>query len=228
MTTATTINTQDILLKLCGSVSKVLSAATHNPVQQAQMIQTVGATSLRPDIGCFVLFDGGFSGLVIINFEADAAMELYRDYLLNMGMSESDLATLYTSDEVANVMGELMNQIVGDFTGKVSHQLQSHITQSQPKMLTVQKQLTISINANLHNPVFRRVAFSTKNHNVFYLEFAMDDTEFTALDGFESGEELSPDDLLASHTKTAQTSEAPANDNDKPQADDDLLNQLGI
>jgi hypothetical protein len=45
-------------------------------------------TYLKPDIGCFVLFDGGFSGLVIINLSAASAMELYRNYLLNMGLSE--------------------------------------------------------------------------------------------------------------------------------------------
>lgn len=231
MTTATLINTQDILLKLCASVSDVLSAASHNPVRHAQMIQTIGSTSLRPDIGCFVVFDGGFSGLVIINFEAAAAMELYRDYLLNMGMSEDDLATQYTSDEVANVMGELMNQMVGDFTGKISQQLQSNITQSQPKMLTVNKQLTISIDANLDSPVFRRVAFTTKQNNVFYLEFAMDDTEFTALDGFDGGEAVDPDDLIASHSTANQAAntETVAGANPGKSANDlDLLDELGL
>ena len=34
----------------------------------------------------------------------------------------------------AYVMGELMNQIVGDFTSKVREQLHTYITQNQPKM----------------------------------------------------------------------------------------------
>ena len=57
------------------------------------MVQRISKTCLKPDIGCFVLFDGGFSGLVIINFSAQAAMELYSNYLLNMGLSKSDLAS---------------------------------------------------------------------------------------------------------------------------------------
>jgi hypothetical protein len=50
-----------------------------------------------------------------------------------MGMSKEDLVTSYTSDEVSNVMGELMNQVVGDFTGKVRRELQTHITRTSPR-----------------------------------------------------------------------------------------------
>ncbi|WP_252345965.1 DUF3334 family protein, partial [Shewanella indica] len=99
--------------------------------------------------GCFSIFDGGFSGLVVINFSAAAALEIYRRYMLHMGMPEEELAFSHTSDEVGDVMGELMNQMLGDFIGKVSKELQTSISQSQPKMLTINKELTISIDANL-------------------------------------------------------------------------------
>ena len=72
-------------------------------------------------------------------------MELYSNYLLNMGMQQSDLARSYTADEgPGNVMGELMNQVVGDFTGKVHRELHTHITQNQPKMLVLNKQVMLS------------------------------------------------------------------------------------
>lgn len=156
----------------------------------------VSKTYLKPDIGCFVLFDGGFSGLVIINFSAAAAMELYRSYMLNMGMSESDLATSHTSDDVSNVMGELMNQVVGDFTGKIRRELQTHITQNQPKMLVLSKQVQLSVDANLDNPQARRVTFYTASNNIFYLELAVDNTEFIKLHDFDSSE-VDPDAILA-------------------------------
>ena len=41
-------------------------------------------------------------------------MELYESYMLSMGMAKDELASSHTSDEVSNVMGELMNQIVVD------------------------------------------------------------------------------------------------------------------
>lgn len=113
MTTNTIVTSDDILLKLCHSVAHVLSSTSASNVTHAGMVQSIARTRLKPDLGCFSIFDGGFSGLVVINFSASAAIEIYRRYMLNMGMPESELAFSHTSDEVSNVMGELMNQILG-------------------------------------------------------------------------------------------------------------------
>ena len=115
--------TEDILTSLCNSVTRVLSVATQSQIHYSGMVQRISKTCLKPDIGCFVLFDGGFSGLVVLNFSAATAMELYENYMINMGMPKSELASAHTSDEVSNIMGELMNQIVGDFTSKVAREL---------------------------------------------------------------------------------------------------------
>jgi siroheme synthase (precorrin-2 oxidase/ferrochelatase) len=53
-------------------------------------------------------------------------------------------------------MGELMNQVLGDFTSKVHRELQTHITQSQPKMMALNKQVLLSVDANLDQPEARR------------------------------------------------------------------------
>ena len=79
-------------------------------------------------------------------------MELYESYMLNMGMLKEELAGLHPSDEVSNAMGELMNQIIGDFTSKIQRELQTHITQNQPKMLVLNKQVQLSVDTNLDNP----------------------------------------------------------------------------
>jgi len=218
-----TVSTDDILLKLCNSVSGVLSKASHSNINHAAMVQKINKTSLKPDIGCFVIFDGGFSGLVIINFTANAALEIYRGYLLSMGMPENELATTHTSDEVSNVMGELMNQILGKFISTISKELQTSITQSQPKMLTINKQLVISIEANLDEPVSRRVSFTTEMGNVFYLELSIDQTEFIQIKEFEQSDaDFDPEELLEQHS-TVRSKPAPV---DEPA--DDLLDSLGI
>lgn len=218
--------TEDLLISLCNSVAHVLAAATCSTVRYSGMVQRITKTCLKPDIGCFVLFDGGFSGLVIINFEAPAAMELYQNYMLHMGMAKEDLASSHTSDEVSNVMGELMNQIVGDFTGKVDRQLQTHITQNQPKMLVLNKQVMLSVDTNLDQPEGRRVTFYTGNNNIFYLELAVDRTEFIQLVDFDPPESHNPDELFEqagdSKPAAAPTSAASAKDSD------DLLNSLGM
>ena len=221
--------TEDLLISLCNSVTRVLTVATASQIHYSGMVQRISKTCLKPDLGCFVLFDGGFSGLVIINFSAAAAMEMYQSYMLNMGMSKSDLANSYTSDEVGNVMGELMNQVVGDFTGKVRRELQTHITQNQPKMLVLNKQVVLSVDANLDQPEARRVTFYTGANHIFYLELAIDRTEFIKLYDFEPQEVPNPDELIAQAHRDAAAPPAatPAlvglgNDTD------DLLKSLGM
>jgi CheY-specific phosphatase CheX len=217
-----TISTEDILVMLCTSVNGVLSAATGTRIAYSPMVQKITRTCLRPDIGCFVLFDGGFSGLVVINFSAAAAMEIYRSYMLQMGMPESELASHHTSDEVGNMLGELMNQIVGDFTGKVGHELLVSINQNQPKMLTINKEVMVSIDTNLDRPQARRVAFSTTGRHMFYLELAMDRTEFIKLHDFER-QEANPDRILEEEVRRPREPSA-----ELPTVDSDLLEELGL
>ena len=219
--------TEDLLMSLCNSVTDVLTTATLSQIRYSGMVQRITKTCLKPDIGCFVLFDGGFSGLVILNFSSQAAMELYESYMLNMGMAKSDLAASHTSDEVSNVMGELMNQIVGDFTGKIGRELQTHITQNQPKMLVLNKQVMLSVDTNLDQPESRRVTFYTGNNNIFYLEMATDRTEFIKLYDFEKQEVPDPDELIAEANAAKKPVKAAAKK--KPASDtDDLLDSLGM
>lgn len=222
-----TVTTEDILLKLCQSVSSVLTSATASSVQYSAMVQKISKTSLKPDFGCFVLFDGGFSGLVVINFTSKAALEIYTNYMRNMGMPEDELAVLHTSDEVGDVLGELMNQLVGDFTNKVRKELQTNITQNQPKMLALNKQVNLSVDTNLDRPQARRVTFSTEKNNIFYLELAMDKTEFIQLEEFEISEDECPDSILEAAQKKMndEKSDNKPSDND---AAADLLDELGI
>ncbi len=173
--------TEDVLLILCKAVKKILSQTTKNDVQYSPMIQKINRTCLKPDIGCFVLFEGAFSGLIIINMSSGAALELYQAYMRHMGFPEEEISTQHTSDDVANVLGELMNQIVGDFQGELEYQLSLSINQTQPRMLAVNKELILSINANIERPQSRRVVFRTEKHKTFHLEMSMEQTEFIQL-----------------------------------------------
>ncbi|NYE59082.1 CheY-specific phosphatase CheX [Duganella sp. 1224] len=218
--------TEDLLSSLCNSVTRVLNVATQSKVNYSGMVQRITRVGLKPDIGCFVLFDGGFTGLVVLNFAADTAMEIYERYMLHMGMPKSELAGSHTSDEVANILGELMNQIVGDFTGKIRRELQTNITQNQPKMLVLNKQIVLSVDTPLDRPEMRRVSFYTEKSNIFYLELAIDRTEFIRLHDFDASEIADPDALLEQERDTHQAASAPA-----PAIDtdaDELLKSLGM
>ncbi len=190
------IGSNDIMLSLCQSVSTVLTSATGTTTNFVPLIQKISKTVLTPDIGTFVMFTGSFSGMVVINFPKETAMEIYKAYLGNMGLPENEMAKNYTQDEVSNSLGELMNQILGDFTRQVSDQLHIRIDQSQPKMLVLPREVQISISVDLDNPIFGKVTFNTESGNVFYVELAMDDTTFTAIRDFETKNTESPDDIL--------------------------------
>ncbi|MCV5579858.1 DUF3334 family protein, partial [Escherichia coli] len=86
----------------------------------------------------------------------------------------------------------------GSFTVKVGRDLQTHITQNQPKMLALNKQGMLRVDTNLDSRESRRVTFFTARNNIFYLELAMDKTEFIRIhnEGMEH-EELDPDALIA-------------------------------
>ena len=220
--------TDELLVGLCGSVTKVLTLATDSPIRYSAMVQRISKTCLKPDIGCFVLLDGGFSGLAILNFSAQAAMELYERYMLNMGIPKDSLAGSFTSDEVANVMGELMNQIIGDFTGKIGRELQTHITQSQPKMLALNKQVVLSVDANLDQPEARRVSFYTGSNNIFYLELAIDGTEFVKLYDFQPHEAPDPDELIAQASKERESRQASSSTSNSDDDSEALVRSLGM
>lgn len=226
MAKSKTINTDDILLVLCNSIKSVLTAATDHPINYSSMAQKINKTCLKPDIGCFVLFDGGFSGLVVINFSANAAVEIYSNYMTHMGIPENELAKSHTADEVGDVMGELMNQILGDFTGVIGHELHTSITQNQPKMLTINKQVQLSIDTNLDRPQARRVTFMTEKNNIFYLELAMDKTEFIKLPNFEEREAFDADTILEQQGNNEQQQKKPAAT--ESLVDQALLDELGF
>jgi CheY-specific phosphatase CheX len=220
--------TEDLLVSLCNSVSRVLNVATQSKVNYSGMVQRITKTGLKPDIGCFVMFDGGFTGLVVLNFAADTAMEIYERYMLHMGMPKSELASSHTSDEVSNIMGELMNQIVGDFTGKVRRELQTNITQNQPKMLVLTKQVMLSVDTPLDRPEMRRVTFYTEKNNIFYLELAIDRTEFIKLHDFDSREEMDTDALMDREHALLAADAAPKAAIEDPDDNSDLLKSLGM
>lgn len=220
-----TINTEDILITLCQSVSEILSKATGKKIIYSAMVQKITRTCLKPDVGCFVLFEGGFNGIVVNNFSSYAAVEIYQDYMKHMGMPDSEIANSHIADDVANVLGELMNQVVGGFTHKIKNELQTNITQSQPKMLVINKAVNISVDTLMDKPQARRVTFTTAKGHIFYLELAMDKTEFIQLHDFEVDGYTDPDDIIES---SQQNNPAKTDTDINDAADDDFMAELGI
>jgi hypothetical protein len=114
---------------------------------------------------------------------------------------------------------------VGDFTGKVRRELQTNITQNQPKMLVLNKQVMLSVDTQLDQPESRRVTFYTGKNNIFYLELAIDRTEFIKLHDFEVNEALTPDEVIAEAERNVSQHALEAQDTSEQ---DELLKSLGM
>ncbi len=224
--------TDDILLILCKSVEKVLTKASAKPITFSPIVQKIARTCLKPDIGCFTVFEGGLSGLLIMNFTAEAAMELYRSYMTNMGIPQEELSILHTSDDVANVLGELMSQAMGHFQTDLRQELQVSIKQNQPKMLVINKDIAISVDTKIDTPQYRRVSFETENRKPFFLELGIENTEFETLYPFEKEKEENIEDILlaAQNAKNREKPpvKAPADNKDQERVDDDFMKEMGL
>jgi CheY-specific phosphatase CheX len=92
------------------TAQKTLETATQQAVTYSSTIQKIPKVSMKPDLTCFVQFDGDYIGLVILNFSADAAYEIYEKYMLTMGIPKTELATGLSSAEVTDSIGEITNQ----------------------------------------------------------------------------------------------------------------------
>ena len=191
-----TKSTEEILLILCKAVQKVLKKASAQEILFSPFVQKINKTCLKPDIGCFTIFEGGLSGLLIMNFSKDAALDIYSKYMISMGIPQDELSILHTSDDVANVLGELMNQTMGHFQTDLRNELHVTVKQNQPKMLVVSKDISISIDAQIEDPQYRRVSFETEKHKPFFLELGIEKTEFELLFPYEKEADEDIDDIF--------------------------------
>ena len=77
---------------------------------------------------------------------------------------------------------------------------------------------------NLDQPEARRVTFYTGSNNIFYLELAIDRTEFIKLYDFEPQARANPDEVMAEANAPRDVAPPPPPDSDT----DELLRSLGM
>ena len=81
----------------------------------------------------------------------------------------------------------------------------------------------------MDRPQARRVTFTTRNQNIFYLELAMDKTEFIKLHDFDIVEAIDPDDIIENEAKQkAEKAKAKSKEAEQDDADDDFMAELGL
>ncbi len=160
------------------SVTNVLERSTKKKISHSKTVQKVQRVSLRPDVGCFVQFSGDYSGLVVINFTAEAALELYSSYMTAMGIPENELVKNCTSNEVPDTIGELTNQIMGRTMSMVEDKYDLSSLGGQPRALALNTSIILQIDTPHQES--RRLVFSVSGFR-FYVELAMEKNELFIL-----------------------------------------------
>lgn len=173
---AAELETIDIVANIFSQATKkTLDKGTKKTIKYSKTIQAIPKVSLKPEIGCFVLFNGDYNGLVVMNFSAAAAMDLYTSYMTSMGLPESELAKDYTSNEVVDTMGEMTNQIMGRSMRMVESKYYLSSFFGQPKSLALTSAITLTPDLDYQDN--RRISF-TIGTNKFYMELALERVKF--------------------------------------------------
>lgn len=155
-----------------------LETLTKQKVAYSKTIQKTPKVSMKPDLTCFVQFNGDYNGLVVINFSEDAALEIYNSYMKAMGMPEEELVSSISSPEVTDTIGELTNQIMGQLTREIEEKHELNADFGQPKALTLNSSITLVIDSDYGEN--RRLSFKIGNYS-FRIEIAMEHTEFVII-----------------------------------------------
>ncbi len=157
------------------ATKKILEKSTGQKIAYSPTLQIIPKVHLCPDIGCFVQFSGDYGGLVVMNYNSDAAMIIYKNYMMTMGLPESELARESTSNEVVDTIGEITNQIMGRAMYMVENKYQLSSYFGQPKSLALNSAITLTPDLDYHNS--RRSSFSVGTSK-FYMEISLEQTEF--------------------------------------------------
>ncbi len=170
----------------CEATKEVVEAATAREVTYSETLQKVGQVLMRPDIGCFVLFSGDYSGLMIMNFTGGAALAIYQGSLIKMGFPEDELSHDFTADDVVNAIGETINQIIGKARRTVETYYGLTARNTQPRAIAITSSIVLTVDGHdVTDELCRRLSFKINGH-AFYIEMAMEKTEFLHLDGSDA------------------------------------------
>ena len=160
---------------LCKSTKHIIESSTKQKTEYSKTFQKIPKVTMTPDIGCFVQFTGDYNGLVVINLPGAAALDLYTSYMTAMGMPEDELAKEFTSNEVADSIGEITNQIMGLLMRTVEDKFDLSAFGGQPKALALNSAITLIIDCEYQ--IHRRLSFKI-NGKSFHIELALEHTEF--------------------------------------------------
>lgn len=176
-------STLDFVRLFARAVRDLVQGSTGKPIHVSKTALKTSGIQISGDLGAFVTFKGDYTGIMILNFEGDAAMEIVTDSLLLLGLPEEEIPRHYSSDEVRNNIGELTNQAVGRCRTMVQDKYDLSAKANIPAVvpITVPVALTM-VSKEPTEMECVRVAFTTERRNRFHMELALEPIYGRALD----------------------------------------------
>lgn len=179
---------------LAETAKEVLSINTGSEIKISPTLQKINFVALRPDLGAFLEFNGDYNGLLCMNFTKEAALELYQRSMQFLGLPPEEIAKDPYAEEVINFIGEMVNQIIGNFRKKVENKYGLIARNQQPRAIPISNTIIMYIDTYLNTSQARKISLRTKSGNSFYAELSLEQTEFIPFQHIEK--EDSAEDLL--------------------------------
>lgn len=172
--------TLEVVKLFSRAVRDIVQRSTGAAIHVSKTAMQVSGVQITGRIGSFVAFSGDYSGIMILNFEEDAALEIVGDSLRNMGLPDEDIPKHAGSDEVRQNIGELSNQCVGKCRALVEERYDLSSFANIPAVVPITVPIALTM-VSKEPKAFEcvRVSFTTKKRAKFYMELALE--PFTAL-----------------------------------------------
>ncbi len=156
-------------------IQELLQKTTGKKFHISTTIMQIPSIKLSGDISSFVTYYGDYNGLMVLNFEGAAALEVVNSMLLGMGLGEEDLPKHFSSDEVRNNIGEFTNQVIGKIRSTIQLKYDVAAKANIPAVVPITVPLSITMATKGQSEMdCLRIIFTTENNNRFHMELAIE------------------------------------------------------
>ncbi len=168
-------STLDFVKIFTRSIRELIQGSSGVKLHVSKTAMQIQGISITGDIGAFVSFNGDYNGIMILNFEGEAALEIVAGYLTKLGLGPEDIPRIFQNDEVRNNIGEITNQIIGKCRTQVQDLIDLSARANIPAVVPISVPIGLSMDTKGSSSLeCVRVAFTTEKRNKFHMELALE------------------------------------------------------
>jgi CheY-specific phosphatase CheX len=176
-------STLDFVKLFSRSIKSLIGNSTGISLHVAKSAIRISGIQMLGDISTFVAFKGDYSGIMILNFEGNAALELVGGYLTTLGLGEEDIPKHFANDDVRNNIGEMTNQLIGRCRTSVEEAYDLSAKANIPAVVPITVPIALGMMTTEANRLdCVRVSFTTPKRNRFYMELGLEPMSAMKLD----------------------------------------------